>query len=466
VLQQAAEEARALGDARTEGRALNVSGRLHTVRSEHKEALRAFRRAAACFRRLGSRDPVDVALWAEAQLGQAEVARLRGELQAAEGLFREALERAREAGARGVEARCLHGLGQIAHVCGQLPDALSFLQGARDIFEQCELAFEAAAVSCDLGLTQIFTHGRQVAEMTIRRALEVVDNAGDRLQGGTGRLQLALALRRGERLEEALSLAVEARETFGRLNNTYGVGKAILLQGELDFLGSDLPRARARGEEALRLHEQINDTHGVAMTLMFQGIWELEGGELDQAEAHLVHALSMYNGSGILVYQPLCLLHLGRVAEQRGEVNLAYQRYLQAQQFGRQCENREVLATSMLCLGGLSLIQGRLGQARGYFQNCYELSQELGHVDLQGLSLFKNAWIETLSGNVPQRKRHLRELALLMRASPGRDFYLRERLAGLSAAVSLVRGGQEAAHYRATALEVIQQIAAAEDALP
>jgi tetratricopeptide (TPR) repeat protein len=462
ILRRASQLARSMGDMRSEGRSLNVLGRLHTVRSGHKEALRAFRRAASCFKRLGSEDPVDVALWAEAQLGQAEVARLRGELQAAETLFREALERAREARARAVEGRCLYGLGKIAHVYGRLRDALSFLQGAHDLFEQCELGVESASVSCDLGLSQLFTHGRAVSESTIRRALEVVDNAGERLQSGYARLQLGLAMRRSPRLEEARAFGEEAHRIFTRLDNTYGQGKAILLLGELDFLESNLPAARQRGQAALTLHEQINDAHGVAMSLMFLGIWELESGHSDQAHAHLNLALNMYNNSGILVYQPLCMLHLGRLFEQRGQLNQAYKHYLQAQHSARQADNREALAVSMACLGGLSLVQGRLGQARGYFQNCLEVSQELDHVDMQGLALFGNAWIETLSGNVSQRKRHLRDLAQLMRICAGRDFYFRERLVGLSEAVSRTRGAQEAAHYRATALEVIQQISAAD----
>jgi tetratricopeptide (TPR) repeat protein len=460
TLRRAVEAAKELSDVRGEGRALNCMGRLHTVRSQPKEALRCFRRAAACFKRAEQVAVEDAPFLAEALLGQAEVARLRGDLAAAEGLFREALELAKGAGAKEVEARSLHGLGHIAHASGRLREALGFLRDARDSFQQAQLAVLGAAAACDLGLSQLFTHGRAMAEATIRRALELLEETGDRLLCAHARLNLALALRRSPSLEESRQLAEQAFQSFSALDHAYGVGKAALLIGELDFLTSDVPAARDRGQSSLEIHERIGDSHGVGMSLMYMGFWELESGNLEQAQGHLTHALKLFQGASMAIYQPLCLLHLGRIEEQKGHLEAAHRLYTQSQQAAQQSENREALSLALAVLGGLAMVQGRLSQARGYFQQCQEIADDLDYIDLRGLALFGNAWCETLSGNSAARKRHLTGLAALMRQCPTRDFYLRERLSAISQAVLLTRGGVDATQYRMTALELIQQIGA------
>ncbi len=460
LLTRATALAKELADPRAEGRALALMGSLLTVQSRYKEALRAYRRSGACFKALGD-GAADLAGLAEAFHGQGEVARLRGDLSTAESLFQEALDKARFAGATDVEAHCLHGLGRICHVSGRLSSATRFLNQALERFDQCGLVISSAAVASDLGLSQLYTDGRSVAEAAVRRAMDILDTAGEPLMCAHARIHLGLILRRSTDLDAADHAADEAMRVFRQLNNTYGVAKATLLKGEIAHSRGRFEEARALGQDALTQHEAIGDAHGVALSLLYLGQWELESGDLDQAEEQLNHAIVMFEKGSILLYHPITQLHLGRAAEERGQLERAREYYADGIKRARESQNREVEALGAALMGGLSLIKGRLSQARGFLTTALQVANAIDDVELRVLSTFGVAWVETLAGNAANRKRHLQDLHALLDSAPNRDFYLRERVSRVAKAVKVVRGAKEADWYRMTALEVLQQMGAA-----
>lgn len=461
LLTRASALAKDLGDVRSEGRALALMGSLLTVQSRYREALRAYRRSGGCFKSLGNADPADLAGLAEGLHGQGEVARLRGELATAESRFQEALDKARFAGATDVEAHCLHGLGRICHVSGRLRSATRFLNQALERFDQCGLVIASAAVASDLGLAQLYTDGRAVAEAAVRRAMDILDTAGEPLMCAHARIHLGIILRRSAELSAADAAADEAMRVFQSLDNTYGVAKATLLRGEIAHARGNFEEARALGQEALQQHENIGDAHGVALTLLYLGQWELESGALEQAVEQLNHAIVMFDKGSILLYHPLAQLHLGRAAEEQGDLERAREFYADGIKRAREAENREVEALGAALMGGLSLIRGRLSQARGFLTTALQVANAIDEVELRVLSMFGIAWVETLAGNAANRKRHLQDLHALLEAAPDRDFYLRERVSRVAKAVKVVRGAKEADWYRMTALEVLQQMGAA-----
>ena len=458
ILKRGADAARALSDARAEGRAQILIGKVYTLQSRHREALRCFRRATACLTELERPDAEDEVGLAEAQLGQAEVARLRGELGTAEGVLAEALHKARRVDAVEVEAQCLHNLGRIAHLCGRLKDALGLLKDAGERFEQCGQVIARASVNADRGLSQLYTQGRVPAEASIRQALDVLEAAGDQLLSAHTRVYLGIALRRGADLEAAAKVTNQALSVFNRLQNIYGIAKATLLLGEIVFLRGDVALAQNLGKQALGLHEKIGDAHGTAMSLMFLGSWALDGGEIDQAEAQLTHAMNMFEKGGILLYRPQCQLQLGRVAQSRGQIERSRALITESWQEARASGNREMECNAALMLGTGALIEGHLGKARGFIQTGLNVARDLRLEHTQVLLLFGLALIETLSNNVEERQKAVDAIVAFRRRASDHELFLRERVAAIARSVSVVRGLTEADHYRRAALAVLQLI--------
>lgn len=457
MLRRAADTARSLEDQRGQGRALTLMGKIYTLQSRHREALRCFRRATGCFKQLDSGDAGDVALQAEALLGQSEVARLRGEMATAENMLREALKMAQRASALEVEAQCLHDLGRISQLCGRLPEALTLLRGAGERFDQSGLMIASASVLADLGLVQLYIKGRRQAESSIRQALERLETAGEQIQSAHVRVLLGMVLRRGGDLDVAARVTNQALSAFNQLQHVYGIAKATLLLGEIMFLRGDPGLAQNLGKQALGLHEKIGDAHGQGLSLMFMGFWALEREQLDHAEAQLKHAVGIFEKNSLLLYRPQCQMHLGRIALSRGRLDQAQALYTEAYQEARASNNQEISCQAALNLGTLSLIQGHHSQARGFMQTGLNTARELLLDEVYALLLFGLAWVETLAGHQDTREQFIEELAGLRRRAPQRDFYLRERVSRVARAVSRVRGLTEADHYRRAALTILQK---------
>jgi hypothetical protein len=77
---------------------------------------------------------------------------------------------------------------------------------------------------------------------------------------------------------------------------------------------------------------------------------------------------------------------------------------------------------------------------------------------LQALNLFGIAWIETLAGKEDRTENYVVTLRELQASAPGRNFYLRERVARIVQAVRLSRGAKQGDWYRMTALDVLKSV--------
>jgi len=457
-LMKAADLAVGLNDSGLIGRTQVMLGKVLTWQSRYREALRCFRRAVNAYTNLTNTTRIDLAGLADAQLGQAEIARVRGDLDTAETELNKALQKAVQAQANVVRAHCLQALGRIDHVRGRLNAAGEHLAEARALFDQSGLLIESANVATDLSLVQLYVQGRAQAEATIREALNTLGAAGDPLAVATAEIHLGIILRRGHDLELARSVAEGAMKTFTSLHHQYGIAKVQLLLGEISFLTGAIDRASQLGREALTIHEAIGDAHGTALCLIFLGQWAMEQGKLDQSEAQIVHALDILEGGGILLYRAICQLHLGRLAELRGNIKSAQQRFSQAYNEARDSNNREVLAMVAARLGSHAFARGRINEARGYLQNSLSVAGELDLVECCALANFSLAWACSIAGKPVDALPYIEELRALRSRGFLPDVHLREHAAQISQAVSVVRSNAEAQQYRRAALDILQKM--------
>ena len=220
----------------------------------------------------------------------------------------------------------------------------------------------------------------------------------------------------------------------------------------------DLETAREFGRISLQKHEALGDAHGTGLTLLNLGLWELESGDLEPAETALKRAIALFEKHNILLYHPIAQLHLGRVAEQRGDLQLAHEHYADGVRRARECENCEVEALGATLLGGVALILGNLSRARGFLTTALEVAKTIDEVELQALTLFGVAWVETMGGKNERCKKYTARLRELQTSAPSRNFYLRERGGRVVQAVRISRGDKQGDWYRTTALEVLRAV--------
>ncbi|MBH23276.1 MAG: hypothetical protein CMH57_02205 [Myxococcales bacterium] len=458
TLRGAIEMSRQLEDARWEGKAQVVLGKVLIWQSRHREALRCFRRAMACFSGLSDTTSIDVAGLADAQLGQGEVARVRGDLTTAEATLAQALQKARQAHSPEVEAPCLQALGRIAYLAGRLGDSIGFLQGAAQQFESAGLVVEGTSAQSDLALVQLRVYGRHVALETVGRSLKTLGVAGDRLEAANARLHQSIVLRRGMDLNAATQSAQQAMTVFREFSHSYGVAKATLMLAELNLMRGDIEQAEVQGQESLQQHEAIGDAHGTALCLLFLGQCALEQGRDEEARSQLAHALDIVTKNGLSLYRAICNAYLGCVEEQRVNLDAAHAFYTEAYNLALQSGDQEQVAHASILLGGLAFIQGQIADARGMMETALSVANELDIAQHRVHAMFGLAWLDTINGQFNSRQELIEQLTPMVKPLNAPDFYLRERVARTARAVTVIHGASTAEHFRRAALDVIHNL--------
>lgn len=458
LLQAAAGIARQLGNSRGEGKAMVILGKLHTWQSRHRDALGCFRQAITSFSSLKNTTHIDMAGLAEAQFGQAEVARVRGELASAETEFLKALDKARQSQTPEVEAYCLQGLGRADHVRGRLAGALANLQAARVGFGRCGLVIEEASAAADLALSQLYVHGRVEALKSLSPAVEALELANEQLAVAHARVHQGIVQSRGPDLGAAGRACEAALASFRSLHHTYGVAKATLLKAELRELAGDGPGASASGREALHLHDTIGDSHGSALSLLRLGEWSLNAGELDAGGEQLGRALEFIERGGLFLYRPATKLQLGRWEQGLGHMDAAMRLFTEAHNEANTASNQEVAARAAAHLGALALARGYLAEARAFLDTALKDSTRLGVVQIQGFALLHKVWLESLEGKSAAQHRALVELRKLRKTAREVEFGAEDVLSRAVKVVERLRGRAEAQHYSRVAAELVKHL--------
>lgn len=213
-----------------------------------------------------------------ALFGRCQIARRRGEREAAERHARERLELADDLGSRRDVAGSRLLLGSIAHGHGDLDEAETELAAALDAFEALDEPRGAAKARRELGLVAAYRGDHETASDHLTRALEAYRDMGDR---------------RGE-------------------------ASVLSHLGELDRERRDVERARERFLRALDVARALGDRALEGESLTTLGNLELTVGDLDAAERHLEQAVSVARDIDERAVVPGLFGALGDVEYERG----------------------------------------------------------------------------------------------------------------------------------------------------
>jgi len=256
---------------------------------------------------------------------RAEVARLRGEFESAQSLFRRAIASLRQGGDRKGEAEALHSLATIARRRGNYRAAFEYLDRAVELTDRTSivrakcgntrglclvwlgqwtegerefrLALQTAEEQNDKHLTRLITHNLGTPAMWrgdfgealrwLGRMLRADSGEAPIPQEATAHLNIARChLYRGEmnECERHLDLALERCQLFNMVGQ---LGENFEAYGNLYRERGDLPRAAEFYERAARSYDEAGIDLGRVELLEEQAFLSLRAGDAARARAQI-----------------------------------------------------------------------------------------------------------------------------------------------------------------------------------
>lgn len=307
---------------------------------------------------------------------QAEVARLRGEYDAAQSLFRRAATLLHQLSDQEGEAEALHSLATIARRRGDCAAAFSYLDRALELTDE----HSAVRVKCGntRGLCLTATGEWTAAEREFREALQLAEERHDEHHARLIAHNLGLpAMIRGDfgealrwlrrMLREGRNLPPMPQEATAHLN----MARCFLYRGEIESCEKHL-------EGALSCCQLFNLVASLAETFETYGNLHRERGDAARAAEFYERAARAYDEAGIdltrcelLEEQALLNLQLGNLTTARALLD----RLIEA----RVTANNEMGAhTARLSRGRVMLAQGEHEGARLDLQPALEYFREHG----------------------------------------------------------------------------------------
>ncbi|MEK6335195.1 MAG: BTAD domain-containing putative transcriptional regulator [Acidobacteriota bacterium] len=356
---------------------------------------------------------------------RGEVARLRGEFDAAQNLFRRAIAALREKADREGEAEALHSLATIARRRGEHAAAFEYLDRAVELTEPTS----AVRIKCGntRGLCMHFMGEWAAAEREFRLALQSAEEQNDEhhIRLITHNLGLP-AMMRGD-FGEALRwlrrmLRAETtgspipQEAWAYLN----IARCHLYRGELEDCERHLERALERCQ-LFNLVGQRGET--------FEAFGNLyrERGELTRAAEFYERASRSYDEAGIdlarvelLEEQAFLSLKAGDVGRARAQIDRLVER--------RRADKNDIgNFTATLAQGMILLAGAETDAARPALEPALAYFHQRGLYYYEAQASMALAGCDQIAGREPQMIEHLRR-ALDLAARYDYEYWLRQQL--------------------------------------
>ncbi len=153
------------------------------------------------------------------------------------------------------------------------------------------------------------------------------------------------------------------------------------LIGLIAFESSRYEEARLNIQKGLVLRERIGDQAAIARSCNNLGMVHLSLGDLGRAEAFLTRSLAIKNAAEDRYGVAGCLLNLAYIALAQGQIQMAQERGHQALASGREHGFQQLCAESLQLLGEVAEAQARPQDASGLYVEARELAARIGDDD-------------------------------------------------------------------------------------
>ena len=357
---------------------------------------------------------------------RAEVARLRGEYDAAQSLFRSAATLLNKQGDSEGEAEALHSLASIARRRGDYATAFTYLDRAIGLTDEHSAVRTKCANTRGLCLTA--TGEWIAAEREFRGGLQVAEERGDEHYARLIAHNLGLpALLRGDfgealrwlrrMLGEGGDLPPMPQEATAHLN----MARCYLYRGEIDSCEKHL-------EGALECCQLFNLVASRAETFETYGNLHRERGDATRATEYYERAARAYDDAGmdlthceLLEEQALLNLQLGNLSAARALLDRLVDARVDA-------KNEMGIHTATLSRGRVMLAQGDQTLARADLQPALEYFRERGLYYYEAQASIALAACDFSLGDEGPMLQHLRRVVDLA-ARYDYEYWLQQQVA-------------------------------------
>jgi tetratricopeptide (TPR) repeat protein len=335
--------------------------------------------------------------------------------------FRDARKAVEATLAPGLELRAVSGEAWSLQQVGELQDALSLMQRARELSERPEFSdveradvvfrlgvcrykvssigtaialfgealtlAERSGMPCDLLRAEILgwrsrCHRRNrdyvAAREDVERALELAQDLGDRRAIANTYFQAMLVAQREGHWVLSRTYGQRAKDLYQELNDERNVGRLLLNLGGLTLLLGDDERASEHLKASFTRALETDSPADAAQALGGLATVHLRRGEYDQADELARKALALLRGREDFLHE-ICpsQLVLGRALMERGRLDEAEECFRAADAAAEQMASISHRTEAWVALGDLATRRGDDRVAAHLYRNAAEALQEI-----------------------------------------------------------------------------------------
>jgi predicted ATPase/DNA-binding CsgD family transcriptional regulator len=275
-----------------------------------------------------------------------------------------------------VRLRAEVGLAQLAFIAGDYLASFAALESALPAARLLGDDVVLARCLATAGYVWWFADpGRSAA--LFEEALEAAGRSGDDWTRSAGLAGLGWARYYAARFDAATGALREGIELTARSGRRQQLGMAVLGRAGVELWFGQLAAAEASAQQALGVLREIGDAAWTSAALAILAEIERACGRLNMAGQHAAEAIEIAGRANSAINVMLATGHLGRILLARGEPGAAGH-LDQAVQLARAFAVRPLLAWWLDSLGELAGLEGRYGDAQGWYEQAADHAAECG----------------------------------------------------------------------------------------
>lgn len=253
----------------------------------------------------------------------------------------------------------LNNLGEINQALGKLKEAKALFQEANDIFKSYKhkrgMAFSLNNIA---GIDFIMGNSTTASEL-YKQAYQLYKDIGDRSGIGHSLSALGNSAMLVSDFDTARNYYQQSLEIRRELGDRRTIADSLGDLASLAFATGSLSDAIELGEESYGLRKKIGDRQGEAMALMMIGIanWFMENHEQGEKAIREAFAKAESLNNDMMIGMGLTVI--GEIEFQKGNLDVAFDRYLQALKVD---ENSQVDRIYQFSLAGIATILSARGE--------------------------------------------------------------------------------------------------------
>jgi tetratricopeptide (TPR) repeat protein len=320
----------------------------------------------------------DHQMWFDACAGLGHIRILRGELGGAKEIFEQALK------AAGSDARsrsiALHQLGKIQRTLGDFQAAEKLYREALEVLSNVSVNDTLVAVTTDLGIIYRHVDTLQRAEAQHRSALAMSEGLGD--PGLTAQVlnNLASVFRLRGELNPAEDMNRRALALYEGIGARQGVAESYAGIGLVCRVRGNLPEAEKNARLALDINRAIGRRLGMADNYDELGSVYRATGDLDEAQKLHELALAVNRDAGRQPGIADSYDSLGLVSSLRGDLPGAIHWYRQALSINESVGREWGIADTLVNLSAAYRRRRSLDEAQSYCERALGINEKIGRV--------------------------------------------------------------------------------------